>query len=135
MTMSSSNINIQSTNKTCILHIWSFTTSARHIEVYKNVNKLMWLLINTNLIASLLNINVWVKYLSLFRAKRFFSSSQRPDWLWCPPSLLSSGYPRMFSRGESGWAVKLTTHLQLVLRSRIRGSIHPFPHLHGVAFN
>jgi hypothetical protein len=26
------------------------------------------------------------------------------------------------------WGMKLTTHLQLVLRSRKRGSIHPLPH-------
>jgi hypothetical protein len=32
--------------------------------------------------------------------------------------------------------VKLTTHLQLVLRSRKCGSIHPHPiHLHGVVLN
>jgi hypothetical protein len=28
----------------------------------------------------------------------------------------------------SGWGLKLTTHLQLVLRSRKLGSIHPLPH-------
>jgi hypothetical protein len=26
------------------------------------------------------------------RSKRFFSSPQRPDRFWCPPSLLFSGY-------------------------------------------
>jgi hypothetical protein len=30
---------------------------------------------------------------------RFVSSSTRPDWLWCPPSLLSNGYQGLFSRG------------------------------------
>jgi hypothetical protein len=35
----------------------------------------------------------------------------------------------------SPW-VKLTTHLQLVPRSRKRGSLHPLPiHLHGVVLN
>jgi hypothetical protein len=49
---------------------------------------------------------------------RIFSSPQRPDRLWGPPSLLSNGYR---------W-VKLTTLLQIVPRSRKRGSIHPLPH-------
>jgi len=29
----------------------------------------------------------------------FYSSPPRPDRLWAPPSLLSSGYQGMFSRG------------------------------------
>jgi len=29
--------------------------------------------------------------------------------------------------GKSGWGVKLTTHLNLPPRFRIRGAIHPFP--------
>jgi hypothetical protein len=33
-----------------------------------------------------------------------------------------------FSRAESGKSVKLTTHLQLVPRSRKRGSLHPLLH-------
>jgi hypothetical protein len=43
------------------------------------------------------------------------------------PSLLSSGYQKLFLWGYSGRAVKLTTHLQLVLRSRMRGAILPLP--------
>jgi hypothetical protein len=54
---------------------------------------------------------------------RVFSSPQRPDRFWGPPSLLYNGYRRHFGRG-----VKLTTHLELVPRSKIRGSIHPLPH-------
>jgi hypothetical protein len=42
---------------------------------------------------------------------RIFSSPRRPDRFWGP-----------HSRG-----VKLTTHLQLVPRSKKYGSIHPFP--------
>jgi hypothetical protein len=33
------------------------------------------------------------------RGKWFFSSPQRPDRLWDPPSLLSNGYRGFFSRG------------------------------------
>jgi hypothetical protein len=39
---------------------------------------------------------------------------------------LSNGYLGLFLQWKSG--VKLTTHLQMVLRSRKRGSIHPLPH-------
>jgi hypothetical protein len=42
-----------------------------------------------------------------------FSPLQCPDRLWGPPSL-SNGY-----RGSTGWGVELTTHLYLMLRSRI----------------
>jgi hypothetical protein len=50
------------------------------------------------------------------------SSPPRPNWLWGPPSLLSNGY-----RGWSGRFVKLTTHLLLQPRSKMRGAIPPPP--------
>jgi hypothetical protein len=59
---------------------------------------------------------------------RIFSSPRRPYWLWDPPSLLSNGYQGLFPRGESGRGMKLTTHFQLVPRSRKCGYIHPLPH-------
>jgi hypothetical protein len=56
---------------------------------------------------------------------RFFSSPRLPDRLWGLPSLLSNGYRGLFPRWQIGRSVKQTTHLQLVPRSRTRGSIHP----------
>jgi hypothetical protein len=53
-----------------------------------------------------------------------FSPPNRPDRLCGPPSLLSSGYERLFP----GLGVTLTSQLQLVPRSRKLGSIYPLPH-------
>jgi hypothetical protein len=76
-------------------------------------------------------VGVWIPV-----EARFFSSSCCPDRLWDPPSLLSNGYQRPFSRGCSGRGVKMTARLQLVQRSRIRGSIIHSPiRLHEVVLN
>jgi hypothetical protein len=61
------------------------------------------------------------------RGWEFFSSALHPDRLWGPLSLLSNGFQGPFPWGQSGWGVKLTTHLHLVPRSRIRGAIPPLP--------
>jgi hypothetical protein len=47
--------------------------------------------------------------------------------LWGPFILLSSGYRRLFSQGQSGRGVKLTTHLHLVPRLLMRGAVPPLP--------
>jgi hypothetical protein len=59
-----------------------------------------------------------------FLQGRFFSShTTRPDRLWGPPSLRSSGY-----RGQSGRDVKVTTHICLESILGIRAAIPPLPH-------
>jgi hypothetical protein len=59
---------------------------------------------------------------------RLFSSPQSPNRFWGPPNLLCNRYRGPFPGGKATRVVKLITHVQLVPRSRIRGSIHPLPH-------
>jgi hypothetical protein len=42
----------------------------------------------------------------LGKGKRFFFSSQRPDWRWDSPNLLSNGYRGFFPRGGSGKTIR-----------------------------
>jgi hypothetical protein len=68
------------------------------------------------------------------RGKRFFSASQCADWLWAPPSFLSSGYRERFAHGCL--SVKPTAHLHLVPRSRMAElSLHSPIHIHGMMLN
>jgi hypothetical protein len=62
-------------------------------------------------------------------ASRILFSTSSPGQLWSAPSLLSNGYRK--EGGVKRWAVKMTTHLQLLQRSRKRGSICPRPHISG----
>jgi hypothetical protein len=57
------------------------------------------------------------------RGKIFFSSLYL-NWFRVPPS----GHRELSPWGLSGRTVKLTTHLHLVLKLRIRGSVLPLPH-------
>jgi hypothetical protein len=45
------------------------------------------------------NIKIDLGYGLDDRGRNLFSSSSRPDRLWGPPSLLSSGYQELFLRG------------------------------------
>jgi hypothetical protein len=56
------------------------------------------------------------------RGKKFFSQLPCQDWLCGPPSLLSKG-----SQGISRQDMMLTTHLHIMLRSRMSGAILPLP--------
>jgi hypothetical protein len=54
------------------------------------------------------------------KSKRFPSIPHRPDRLWDPPSLIFNRYWGLFPRGvKTGRNVKLITHLQQVLKSRM----------------
>jgi hypothetical protein len=58
-----------------------------------------------------------------------FSMSSRPVLRFTqPPIQWVAGGGGLFPRGESERGVKMTTHLQLVPRSRKRGSIQPLLH-------
>jgi hypothetical protein len=56
---------------------------------------------------------------------RLSSSSQYPDPLWGPPTLLSNMPVSLFFLGLSGQSMNVTTHLQA--RLRIHGDIPPLP--------
>jgi hypothetical protein len=59
---------------------------------------------------------------------KIFSSPRRRDRFWDPPRVRSTEYLGFYPQGWSGWNVKLTTHLQLEPKSRIRRPTHPLPH-------
>jgi hypothetical protein len=66
---------------------------------------------------------------------RFFSSPQRPDGLLSPTQPAIQRVPGLFARGYSGWCVKMTTHPNLVPRSRmVELYLHSLKSLHGVIF-
>jgi hypothetical protein len=65
-------------------------------------------------------------YIKVGTGKYYFSMSSRPALGCTQPPI--QWVPGALSQGWSGRGVKLTTHLQLVPRSRKCGSMHPLPH-------
>jgi hypothetical protein len=59
--------------------------------------------------------------LILGRGKKFFFTQWGPDRLRFPSSLPFKWHRRLLRRRQSGWGVKLTTHLHIVLTSRMCG--------------
>jgi hypothetical protein len=72
-------------------------------------------------------VTIWVLGFNSRLGLGIFSSPLRPERLWGPPSLLSNRYQVLFPWGQSGRGVKLTTHLHLVPRSKMRRAIPPLP--------
>jgi hypothetical protein len=79
-------------------------------------------------IATGYRLDDWGVGVRVLVGSRFFSSHHHPDQIWRPSNLLSNGYRGLFPGGKAAGTIKLTTHLQLVLRSRKCGSIHPLLH-------
>jgi hypothetical protein len=62
------------------------------------------------------------------REQKIFSSLRSPDWLMGPPIFLFYKYWGHFTRGETGWGCRTTTHLRLVKNFKIRGDAPPLPY-------
>jgi hypothetical protein len=101
-----------------------------NVIIFKRYAVMLLILIN------IMNVGIATRYglddrevrLRVSVGSRIFPSPRRPDRLWDPPNLLSNGYRGPFPRGVKRPGVKLATHLQLVPRSRKRGSINRLPH-------
>jgi hypothetical protein len=64
------------------------------------------------------------------------SSPPRPDRLWAHPASSSMGTESSFNASKVTGGVKLTSHLHVVPRLRMRGAILPLPiYLHGVVLS
>jgi hypothetical protein len=97
----------------------------RSFVVSKSQN-FFWLLSRFSVTLRLLRIFLFL-ILQRYRVKNFhFSKSSRPALGSTQPPV--QWVPGALSPGESTLDVKLTTHLQLVPRSRKCGSIDPLPH-------
>jgi hypothetical protein len=72
-------------------------------------------------------LNDWGVRVRVPVESRIFSSLRSSDQPWGPPNL-SMGTGGSFPRGKAAEEWSLTIHLQLVLRSKKCGSLHPLPH-------
>jgi len=61
------------------------------------------------------------------RGKTFFSTPEHPQQLCGPPRLLFNEYWQSYPRCRGHWGMKLTTHVHLVPRLRMCGTICLLP--------
>jgi hypothetical protein len=72
--------------------------------------------------------SIWGKVCVISYLYYFHSSLNDSNKFWAPHSLLFKAYRVLFPRKQGVRNVNLTTHLQILPRSRIRVSTRPPPH-------
>jgi hypothetical protein len=83
---------------------------------------------NFILLSQTLKTELYLKwYFRVLVGAKFFSPTRRPDRFWGPTIILPNEYGGLFHRGYSSRGMNLTTHFQLLLRTRIRVYIHALP--------
>jgi hypothetical protein len=110
-------------------HITLLTPRIRFLVCYKiwNCSLYEYIFVSAVDIATVYGLDDWGDGVRVPVGSSIFSFLCRPDLLWGQPSLLSKGHRGSFPGGKAAGAWKLTTHLQLVSRTRKCGSIHPPP--------
>jgi len=103
--------------------VWfSPTVSYKMVSYSETLNStsysVIWSSCSSDVTGTLL-VPLWGLLLALAVSRPALGPTQPPiQWV-----------PGILSRGYSGRGVKLTTHLHLVLRLRMRGAIPPLPHM------
>jgi hypothetical protein len=115
-----------------ILPSWSAKTSSIWPTIWSTVwpkNHSSAVIIMTGHTLDGWGVRVWVPV-----GKEF--SLLYPYRLWSPPNILYSVYWQIFLQEKSNRGMKLTTHLQLLLKSRKSASPYPLPiHFHSIVLS